>query len=65
MTTEQLTKEQREKIIEIAEYLYNLDVNIFSKSNEGYTYWYYVFNNLLRIANSNKKKCPKCGEVLE
>jgi len=67
MTSEKLTKEQREKILKIAN---DLDDTIaWSKTKEGVYYWLNVQNALYRIATSNVdsniKKCPKCGEVLE
>ena len=66
MTTEQLTKEQREKILEIERDLRTAyKTFLWSKTKEGQDYWLKVRDALKRIANSNIKKCPKCGEVLE
>jgi hypothetical protein len=66
MTSEQLTKEQRERILEIVEDLEtNSNTFLWHETKEGHDYWSDVCKKLKRIANSNKKRCPKCGEVLE
>lgn len=63
MTTQKLTKEQREKIIEARYIIYNDFAWVCTK--EGLEYWRKVYEALDRIAYSNIKKCPHCGEEIE
>jgi ssDNA-binding Zn-finger/Zn-ribbon topoisomerase 1 len=63
MTKQDLTKEQRENILKARDLI---DCNfIWYKTKEGRNYWNKVSYALGRIAKSNVKKCPKCGEILE
>lgn len=65
MTTQKLTKEQREKILIAKNIIDTFNVFDWSRTKEGYDYWNKVSDALGRIANSNQKTCPHCGEVIE
>ena len=61
MTTEKLSKKQRERIKRIVD---NVDLAFYwGKTKEGENYWKDVCNDLLGIIEL--KKCPHCGELIE
>lgn len=63
MTTEKLTPQQREKIRQMSDDICNLFD--WDRTLEDRIYWKDVSVKLLRIANSNQKKCPHCGKEIE
>ena len=65
MTTEKLSKKEKEYVRELANSLVSYRGFYWGNTKEGHRYWCDVYRALMRIAGSNKKKCPHCGEVIE